>query len=62
MFNMRFTDPDLLVIQGYFISSDCIYVAAENRIYSDHKAGNYIEKALPEISQIKKLYNYDIVP
>ncbi len=59
---MRFTKPDLLVIQGYFISADCIYVAAENKIYSDHKVGNYIEKALPEIRQIKKLYNYDIGP
>jgi hypothetical protein len=62
VFNMRFTKPDLLVIQGYFISADCIYVAAENKIYSDHKVGNYIEKALPEIRQIKKLYNYDIDP
>ncbi len=62
VFNMQFTKPDLLVIQGYFISSDCIYVAVEHKIYSDYKAGNYIEKALPEIRQIKKLYNYDIVP
>ncbi len=59
---MQFTKPDLLVIQGYFISSDCIYVAVEHKIYSDYKAGNYIEKALPEIRQIKKIYNYDLVP
>ncbi len=62
VFNMRFAKPGLLIIQGYFISSNCIYVAAENKIYSDHKAENYIEKASPEIRQIKKLYNYDLAP
>ncbi len=59
---MHFAKPDLLVIQGYFISSDCIYVAVDRRIYSNYKEANYIDNAVPEISQIKKLHNYDIVP
>ncbi len=62
VFNMQFTKPGLLVIQGYFISSNCIYVTGENKIYADHKAENYIEKASREINQIKKLYNYDLAP
>ncbi len=55
VFNMQFTNPGLLLIQGYFVSSNCVYVAVDNKIYSFNKSENYIEIALSEIRHIKKL-------
>jgi len=49
IFNMQFNQPDSLLIKGYFVGKECVYVIGHNSTYSDAKVGNYIEKAMPEI-------------
>jgi hypothetical protein len=56
IFNMQFAEPDILSVNGYFIGAECIYVISDNSIYSNLKTGNYIERALPEIKRIKKIW------
>ena len=52
IFNMQFNRPDSLLIQGYFIGKECLYVIGHNTTYSDAKVGDYIERAMPEIKAV----------
>jgi len=53
IFNMRFNEPDTLLVEGYFSSEKCVYVIGNNTVYSDRKEGNYVEKVSNEIKKLK---------
>jgi hypothetical protein len=51
-FDMKFNGKDSLNIKGYFIGRECVYIIGSNIEYSDSKAGNYIEKVVPQIKEL----------
>lgn len=60
VFNMQFSEPGHIRLQGYFISSSCVYIATGDSLYAFQKSGTYVQQALPEIRKINKIYNYDV--
>lgn len=58
IFSMQASNAGIITIQGYFISPQCVYIAAGNFLYAHPKSGTFhIQQALPEIKQIRKIYN-----
>lgn len=60
VFSMQLKYPNILQIQGYFITKNCVYVASDNVINAYNKNGNYLQAAQAEIKKIHKLSNYNI--
>ncbi|MEO6329523.1 MAG: hypothetical protein ABIO55_11345 [Ginsengibacter sp.] len=56
IFAMQFKEPGIISIQGYFIGEECIYILNDDGAYSDTKTGNYVERVLPQIKNIKKIW------